>query len=102
MCPAFKLVSMGLALLAMALSQNAAPSAPGKPLAATPSQPNIIFIYADDWGWGDLSCHGHPWLQTPNLDRMAREGTDFQSATTAAGQSPPTPPRNHSRVPSRS
>ena len=40
--------------------------------------PNIVFIFADDWGWGDLSCHGHPWLQTPNLDRLAREGTDFQ------------------------
>lgn len=41
-------------------------------------KPNIVFIFADDWGWGDLSCHGHPWLQTPNLDRLAREGTDFQ------------------------
>ncbi len=41
-------------------------------------QPNIIFIFADDWGWGDLSCHGHPWLETPNLDRLAAEGTDFQ------------------------
>ncbi len=42
------------------------------------SKPNIVFIFADDWGWGDLSCHGHPWLKTPNLDRLAREGTDFQ------------------------
>lgn len=42
------------------------------------SKPNIVFIYADDWGWGDLSCHGHKWLKTPNLDRLAREGTDFQ------------------------
>jgi len=41
-------------------------------------QPNIVFIFADDWGWGDLSCHGHPWLKTPNLDRLAREGIDFQ------------------------
>ena len=41
-------------------------------------QPNIVFIFADDWGWGDLSCHGHPWLKTPNLDRLASEGTDFQ------------------------
>lgn len=40
-------------------------------------KPNIIFIFADDWGWGDLSCHGHPWLKTPNLDRLASEGTDF-------------------------
>jgi arylsulfatase A-like enzyme len=35
-------------------------------------------IFADDWGWGDLSCHDHPWLKTPNLDRLAREGTNFQ------------------------
>ncbi|MHB8898049.1 MAG: sulfatase-like hydrolase/transferase [Thermoguttaceae bacterium] len=35
------------------------------------SRPNIVFIFADDWGWGDLSCHGHPWLKTPNLDRLA-------------------------------
>ncbi|MCB1089722.1 MAG: sulfatase-like hydrolase/transferase, partial [Verrucomicrobiae bacterium] len=46
--------------------------------SAEPSKPNIVFIFADDWGWGDLSCHGHPWLKTPNLDRLAREGTDFQ------------------------
>ncbi len=41
-------------------------------------KPNIIFIYADDWGWGDLGCHGSTWLKTPNLDRLASQGTDFQ------------------------
>ncbi len=49
-------------------------------LAAEPAKttrPNIVFIYADDWGWGDLSCHGHSWLKTPNLDKLASEGTDF-------------------------
>ena len=46
--------------------------------AEPPPKPNIVFIFADDWGWGDLSCHGHPWLKTPNLDRLASEGTDFQ------------------------
>ncbi|MDB4265151.1 sulfatase-like hydrolase/transferase [bacterium] len=40
-------------------------------------KPNVIFIYADDWGWGDLSSHGTDWLETPHLDRLAREGTDF-------------------------
>jgi N-acetylgalactosamine-6-sulfatase len=47
--------------------------------AAEPApRPNIVFIFADDWGWGDLSCHGHPWLKTPNLDRLAAQGIDFQ------------------------
>lgn len=45
---------------------------------AVEARPNILFIYADDWGWGDLACHGHPHLKTPNLDRLAKEGTDFQ------------------------
>lgn len=43
-----------------------------------PPRPNILFIYADDWGWGDLACHGHPHLKTPNIDGLARAGTDFQ------------------------
>ncbi len=38
-------------------------------------QPNIIFILADDWGWGDLGCYGHQQLKTPSLDKMAKEGT---------------------------
>ncbi len=45
------------------------------------AKPNILFVYADDWGWGDLACHGHPHLLTPNLDRLAREGADFQQFT---------------------
>jgi N-acetylgalactosamine-6-sulfatase len=42
---------------------------------------NVVFIYADDLGFGDLACHGHPQIQTPHLDRLAREGTDFWSFT---------------------
>src|SRR5215470_10407994 len=45
--------------------------------ATEASKPNVIFILADDLGWGDLGCYGHPQTQTPNLDRMAREGTLF-------------------------
>ena len=37
-------------------------------------RPNFIFIFADDLGWGDLGCYGHPHLKTPYLDRMAEEG----------------------------
>lgn len=52
---------------------------------AASSRPNILFIFADDWGWGDLGCHGHPYLKTPNLDRLASQGTDFQRFTVASG-----------------
>src|SRR5262245_59086146 len=50
------------------------------PLSAAhdkPAKPNILFILADDLGWGDLGCYGHPHIKTPNLDRLARDGTLF-------------------------
>ena len=44
-------------------------------------KPNIIFILADDIGWGDLAVNGHPHILTPNLDQMAAEGMRFQEFT---------------------
>lgn len=46
--------------------------------AAPPSQPNVIFILADDLGYGDLGCYGQKHIQTPNIDRMAAEGIRFR------------------------
>jgi len=59
------------ALLAIPLFQMAASP------AAEPSKPNLIWIMADDLGYGDLGCYGQKLIQTPHLDRMAREGTRF-------------------------
>ncbi|XP_065846637.1 N-acetylgalactosamine-6-sulfatase-like [Oscarella lobularis] len=47
------------------------------------AKPNIVIIFADDLGWGDLSCYGHPTIATPNLDQMAREGIRFTQFYTA-------------------
>lgn len=56
---------------------------------SVPSKPNILFIYADDWGWGDLSCHGHTEIKTPNIDKLAGEGIDFYRFTVANPVSSP-------------
>ncbi len=47
-------------------------------------QPNFIIIFADDLGYGDLSCYGHPTIKTPNLDKMTAEGMKFTQFYVAA------------------
>jgi arylsulfatase A-like enzyme len=42
-----------------------------------PPKPNIIFILADDLGYGDLGFLGQKYIETPNIDRLAREGMFF-------------------------
>ncbi|MGC4054177.1 MAG: arylsulfatase [Paludibaculum sp.] len=47
---------------------------------AAPQRPNIVYIYADDCGYGDLSCYGATRVKTPNLDRLASSGVRFTNA----------------------
>lgn len=58
--------------------------------SAPPRRPNILFILADDLGYGDLSGYGRPDYQTPVLDRLAREGLKFTSNYAAAPVCTPT------------
>ena len=49
--------------------------------------PNIILVISDDQGYGDFSCHGNPWLKTPNIDKLHDEGirlTDFHVSPTSS------------------
>jgi len=46
-------------------------------LAQQRKRPNFIFLFADDLGWGDLGCYGNTHIKTPNLDRLAGQGTLF-------------------------
>jgi arylsulfatase A-like enzyme len=48
-------------------------------------QPNIIFVFADDWGYGDLGCYGNKEVKTPNLDKIAAEGTRFTQFYVTSG-----------------
>lgn len=59
-------------------------------VAAKPRRPNVVFIITDDLGWGDLSIYGQTNYQTPNLDRLATEGTRFINAYAAQTVCTPT------------
>ena len=64
------------------------------PLAADPvhaaDRPNVVFIMADDLGYGDLGCYGQQRIKTPAIDRLAAEGmkfTDFYAGSTVCAPS---------------
>lgn len=79
-------------LLCLATTAGAAPGdaanaadATNHPLANT--RPNIILVITDDQGYGDLACHGHPYLRTPHLDTLYTQSTrltDFHASPTCA------------------
>jgi arylsulfatase A-like enzyme len=55
-----------------------------------PRPPNIVFILMDDLGWADLGCQGSRFYETPNIDRLARQGMRFTNAYAAAPVCSPT------------
>ena len=78
-----------LMTLGALLGQQAQAAEDGQQPKATPERPNIIFILADDMGYGDLACYGNEYIQTPNIDRLAATGTSFTQAYAGSGISSP-------------
>jgi arylsulfatase A-like enzyme len=64
-----------LSVIAVSLSSLAAASFAAEP----PARPNVVLLFTDDQGYGDVGCFGAKTFKTPNLDRMATEGTRFTS-----------------------
>src|SRR3982751_1340335 len=54
------------------------------PLVALPAQaadrPNIVFVLVDDLRWDAFGCMGHPWVKTPNVDRLPKKGALFKNS----------------------
>jgi N-sulfoglucosamine sulfohydrolase len=62
----------------------------GSAMAASPApKPNILFVIADDWGFGHAGAYGCSWVKTPNFDRVAREGILFTNAYTPTAKCTP-------------
>ncbi len=81
-------VRLAIGCLAFAGLIRSAAAAETKP-PARPGRPNILFIYTDDQSWRTLSCYGgRPWVRTPNIDRLAAEGTRFDYAYAASWCAP--------------
>ncbi|MDC1198236.1 sulfatase-like hydrolase/transferase [Algibacter sp.] len=55
----------------------------GAPICSA-KQPNVVLIFADDLGYGDVGCYGATKLQTPNIDKLAKEGRKFTDAHSAS------------------
>jgi len=58
-------------------------------MAALPARPNFVIIILDDWGWRESGAYGNPRIQTPNIDRLAREGAQFHNAFLTASACTP-------------
>ncbi|HVZ26823.1 MAG TPA: sulfatase-like hydrolase/transferase [Sediminibacterium sp.] len=82
----FPIVKTGLLLAAATLIALVYKTYPNK---ATSQKPNILIIYVDDLGYGDVSCYGATQVQTPNVDALARKGMKFTDAHCSASTCTP-------------
>ena len=84
-CPGLYLFFAGAVLFCGASADATLPVSPvASPVNGAPvSHPNIVLIFIDDLGWKDIGCYGNDFVETPRIDRLAKEGvrfTDFYAA----------------------
>jgi N-acetylglucosamine-6-sulfatase len=65
---------------ALAASSCTAPAPPSQPAPAAPRRPNFVFVLVDDMPWDDFGAAGHPFIETPHMNRLAAEGARFTNA----------------------
>ena len=75
----FRLLAIVTSLLAASCRAPSGDQA-AAPAAAPPRRPNIVFVLVDDMRWDDLRAAGHPFIETPHMDRLAGEGARFTNA----------------------
>lgn len=85
----YKLNLKQLFFLVIFISQNYSGVLYSQVSTQKESKPNIIILFADDLGYGDVSCYGSGNIKTPNLDKMASEGTRFTNFYVAAASCTP-------------
>ncbi len=83
-------LAVGTTLLSGGVRSPAIANSAQRSSGAKQLRPNVIFILADDLGWGDLSCYGRPDYRTPNIDLLALQGTKFTDAYSASAVCTPT------------
>ncbi|MFB6247177.1 MAG: sulfatase [Salinibacter sp.] len=71
-------------LLVLVLLAGVAAGASTLKAQSEEASPNVVVLFADDMGYGDLSSYGHPTIETPHLDSLAEQGTRFTSFVTGA------------------
>ena len=67
-------------LTAAVLASNVQADPSGESAGETAGRPNVVVIVVDDLRWDELGCAGHPFVRTPHIDRIAREGARFRNA----------------------
>ena len=83
-------LALGTTLLSGGVRSDAITKPVQRSFGVKETRPNIVFILADDLGWGDLSCYGRPDYRTPNIDLLALQGTKFSDAYSASAVCTPT------------